>query len=103
MTEIASKDLDAIYTYIANVLCSPETARQQCSRIVNKIASLETYPKRTTLHYLKNNFQYYQLQVDNYTLFYTVSEQKKTVVIFRILYSSANLIARLENGHSLTE
>lgn len=56
MTQAAINDLETIYTYISNVLLSVDTAKQQCSRILEKINSLETFPKRNRELYLKEIF-----------------------------------------------
>lgn len=94
MTQAAINDLETIYTYISNVLLSVDTAKQQCSRILEKINSLETFPKRNRELYLKENIPYHQIQVDKYAAFYSISDD--TVTIFRILYSASNLLERLE-------
>lgn len=93
MTQAAIMDLETINAYIAEVLLSADTAKQQCARILEKINSLATLPNRNRTLYLKGKFPYHQIQVDNYTVFYSVSDNKVTV--FRILYSASNLIERL--------
>lgn len=94
MTQAAITDLETIYAYITDVLLSPDIANQQCARILEKINSLAVFPNRNRTLYLKGKFPYHQMQIDNYTVFYSVSDEKVTV--FRILYSASDLTARLE-------
>lgn len=96
ITALASQDLEEIYTYIAAALYSCETANRQCRRIIEKIESLKTFPNRNRKLLFKNQFVYHKVQIDNYTIFYTISENK--VIIVRILYSASDLISRLENN-----
>lgn len=92
---MAAHDLEEIYQYIAAAFYSSETAKRQCSRIIERIDLLTTFPHRNRKFCLKNKFVYHKVHVDNYTIFYIIS--KNTVVILRILYSASDLISRLEN------
>lgn len=94
MTQAAINDLETIYAYISDVLLSADTAKQQCGRILDKLNLLKTLPNRNRVLYLKGNIPYRQMQIDNYTAFYSVSDD--TVTIFRILYCASNLLERLD-------
>lgn len=65
-------DLREIYSYIANELLVPETAKAQLRRIRKEVRSLDFVPARYTLvewepwHSMKR----YQLLVDNFIVYY---------------------------------
>jgi len=92
ITKPAQRDLLDIFDYIAFELREPETASNLLSKIRSKVTSLEEFPKR-------NNFilePKYVIQkvrwcpVENYVLFYQVSEVPNEVYILRVLYKHRN-------------
>lgn len=94
ITPLAVHDLEEIYQYIATAFYSPEIASRQCSRIIEQIDSLTIFPNRNRKFCLKDKFVCHKTQIDNYTIFYMISEY--TVIILRILYSASDLMNRLE-------
>jgi len=90
-TKRAFRDLDAIYSYIANNLSEPAIAQKLIDTIENEILSLETMPSRCPERRIGTyaGKGYRQLLVKNYTAIYRVDEERKTVIIITIRYSSS--------------
>ena len=87
--ETAENDLVAILSYISDTLHEPNTALKIYSSIKNEILTLEKLPFR---YALVNDEPYRsigvrRIPVENYTAFYIVDEEGKTIHIFRILYN----------------
>lgn len=94
ITEPAEKDLYEIGTYISKELLEPEIAKKVVSKIAVGISTLQDMPLRNAL---VNDNRLAQkgirkIMVDNYIIFYIVSEKNKTVTIIRILYSRRDWI-----------
>lgn len=88
MTEPAADDLQQIVDYIAKELREPVTARRLAGRIKEAVLSLAGMPDRhaqvTDKHLAAQGIR--KLPVENYIVFYVVSEMDKTVTVIRILY-----------------
>ena len=85
----AVNDLNEIFKYISYTLKEPEIAKRIYNSIKKHILSLESMPYR---HKLLDdepfrNLEIRRIPVENYTAFYFVNEESKTVHIFRILYN----------------
>lgn len=94
ITESAENDLFEIGSYIAKELLEPDIAKKVVGKIGDTILSLEEM-------HLRNSFiadERLALQgirkilIDNYIVFYIVTEEHKTVTIIRILYSRRDWI-----------
>lgn len=87
--QTAENDLVGILSYISDTLHEPNTASKIYGSIKNEILSLDKMP----LRYALVNEEPYRsmgvrrILVENYTAFYVVDEDRKTVHIFRILYN----------------
>lgn len=92
LTNRAQRDLDSIYTYIAQTLLERETALALIEKIENEILSLEQMPYRWPERRkgVYANRGYRQMLVKNYTVIYRVDEAKKQVIVITIRYSSSN-------------
>ena len=94
ITEPAENDLNEIGYYIKYDLLEPEIALKTIEKISNKILELEYMPFRNEL--VKDERLSLQgirkLIIDNYIVFYNVSENVKMVTIIRILYAKRNWI-----------
>ena len=90
----AERDLHEVGTYIANELLEPEIAIKTIDKISDYILKLEEMPyrnaivkdKKLALHGIRKIF------IDNYIVFYIISEETKTVTIIRVLHSKRNWI-----------
>ena len=94
ITEPAENDLNKIGYYIKHDLLEPEIALKTIEKISSKILELEYMPFRNEL--VKDERLSLQgirkLIVDNYIVFYSVSENVKMVTIIRVLYAKRNWI-----------
>ncbi|EYE87792.1 translation repressor RelE [Fervidicella metallireducens AeB] len=94
ITEPAERDLYEIGVYISKEFLEPETAKKVISKIAKGINSLENMPLRNSLvadDRLANK-GVRKIMVDNYIVFYIVTEESKTVTIIRILYNRRDWI-----------
>ncbi|TCP29017.1 addiction module RelE/StbE family toxin [Scopulibacillus darangshiensis] len=92
ITSNAESDLQGIATYIAKELREPLKAQMLLSKIGAAIMDLEEMPLRHAI--VSDDTLALQgirkLIVDNYIVFYVVSDMEKTVTIIRTLLSRRN-------------
>ncbi len=88
MTEPAADDLLKIAEYIAKELREPANARKLVGKIKEAVISLAEMPARhaTVADERLAAQGIRKLPVENYIVFYVVSEKEGTVTIIRILY-----------------
>lgn len=92
ITESAQHDLLDIFNYIAFELRESETASSLLSRIKAKVRTLADFPERNHIISEPN----YELQkirwcpIENYVIFYQISEQQHDIYILRVLYKKRN-------------
>lgn len=88
ITEPAEKDLLDIGNYIANELLEPDIAVKVVDKIAEAVLDLEEMPFRNAPvaddRLALQGFR--RIIVDNFIVFYIVSEERRTVTIIRILY-----------------
>ena len=93
----AKNDLINIVKYIKDELKEPSIAKKYASIIKEKIRDLEYNPQRYSI--VDNNaikdLQVRKLIIKRYIIFYRVSENKRIVIIDRILYGASNWINEL--------
>lgn len=84
----AQRDLRGIWDYIAVELREPATAARLLDRLEKLIASLGEMPERHAA--LKDELlrakDIRKMPVDNYIVFYHVSEESQSVAVLRVLY-----------------
>lgn len=92
MTQPAANDLKGISDYIVRELREPTIAQKLVSKIKAAVMSLEQMPTRHALvSDEKLPFQgIRKLMVDNYIIFYVISEKEAKVTVVRILYGKRN-------------
>lgn len=94
MSEPAANDLRSIAHYIGYELKEPGTARRLVETIRETVMELALLPSRHTAvadeRLALKGIR--KAPVDNYIVFYIISEKDKTVNIVRILYGSRNWI-----------
>lgn len=94
---LAVRDLKEIAIYIAEVLCSPNTAERLTSDIVAACESLSSMPYRhrvyASIRPLKHEFR--ALRVDSYLVFYWVDEEEETVIAARVIYRRSDVPSKL--------
>jgi len=88
MTQPAVDDLKGIAAYIANELREPSIAKKLVGRIKEAVMSLSEMPERHSLVADEKLAiqEIRKIMVDNYIIFYAVSEKDATVTVVRILY-----------------
>lgn len=88
----ANRDLDGIYTYIAENLLEPGVALNMVGKLENAIFSLEQLPERGAIRRVGAyaNGDYRQLFVKNYVIIYRVLKEKKEVHIVTVRYTPSN-------------
>lgn len=88
----AYRDLEDIYTYIAENLLEPGTALNMVDELENAIFSLEQLPERGAIRSVGAyaNGDYRQLFVKNYVIIYRGLKQKKEVHIVTVRYTPGN-------------
>jgi addiction module RelE/StbE family toxin len=88
----AYRDLDDIYTYIAENLLEPDTALNMVDELEKAIFDLEQLPERGAIRRVGTyaNGDYRQLFVKNYCIIYHVLKEKKEVHIVTIRYTPSN-------------
>lgn len=89
----AVNDLREIYTYIAYKLLVPKTAEGQINRIRDIIRSLDFMPLRYPIVDWEpwKSIEMHKLPIDNFIVFYIVSNEKHLVTIVRILYGCRDI------------
>ena len=97
ITDRALADMEAIYNYIADNLLLPETAMQQFNRIAEAVESLTSLPERCRRFESQpeRDMGLRLLPVDNYSVIYSIDEDR--VVVLRVLYSASDIIAHLRD------
>ena len=88
----AYRDLDDIYTYIAENLMEPAVAIQLIDELEKAIFSLEELPERGVTRRVGAyaNGDYRQLFVKNYTIIYRVLKEIQEVHIVTVCYAPSN-------------
>lgn len=94
ITEPAERDLFEIANYIGKELLEPSIAAKVVNKIAESVFQLEEMPLRNALvtdeRFAQLGFR--KVVVDNFIVFYIVSEKRKIVTIIRILYGKRDWI-----------
>lgn len=89
----AIRELDSIYTYIANEKQAPENAKGQVDRIKKAILDLDTFlqshQERNEGRYAGKGYR--QLIIDNYIAIFRIDENEKTVYVITVQYQGRNM------------
>lgn len=95
ITREALQDMEDIYNYIAIDLLAPENAMGQYNRIADEILTLDTFPERFRIMESEpeKSMELRRMLVDNYSIFYTIREDK--VIVTDVLYTASDIEARL--------
>ena len=95
ITDSAEKDIDDIYTHIAEKLIEPVTAWNQVERIYNGIFSLDQIPERCPLLQIEpwRSKGIRKLTVDNFFVIFEIQETTGIVSVIAVVYSRRDLTA----------
>lgn len=92
ITDTAQRDLLDIFDYITFELRESESARRLLSNIRTKVKSLEESSERNNMisepKYVTQKIGWFP--VENYVIFYQISELQNQVYIIRVLYKKRN-------------
>ena len=92
---LALSALQSAIAHISHDLAMPQAATELIKRIDDDIDSLADFPYSqpayTPIKPLKHDFR--KLVVQNYSIFYWVDENSKTITVARILYNRRNIIS----------
>lgn len=95
ITDRALRDMEEIYTYIAEQLQSPENAMNQYNRIAKGIEGLDIFPER--VHVMESepehSMRLRQFPIDKFSAFYII--EGDSVSVTRVLYSASDISRRL--------
>jgi addiction module RelE/StbE family toxin len=92
IAEVAQRDMLDIFDYIAFELREPDSASRLLSKIRTKVKSLEEFPERNNM-ISEPKYEAQMIRwclVENYIIFYQVSEVENQVYIIRVLYKKRN-------------
>ena len=90
--EAAQRDLLDIFDYIAFELRESDSARRLLSKIKTTVKSLEEFPERNNV-ISEPKYEAQKIRwcpVENYVIFYQVSDLQNHVFIIRVLYKKRN-------------
>ena len=82
-------ELEDILLYISNDLKNPIAANRLLNKVEKKIYEALENPLIYNTNITKANNIYYRVNIDNYSVFYTV--EKQTMVVRRIIYAKRNI------------
>jgi len=87
------QDLLDVSAYVANQLKNPSAAERLSDRLMQGIEPLSSFPSRCPLHVSSRRIksEYRRLRIDNYLVFFTVSEEFETVTVARVLYARGSV------------
>ena len=90
----AKNDLKNIILYIKNDLKEFSIAQKYILIFKKTIKKLEYFPQKFAIidDILLKEFKIRKIQIKNFIIFYTISEEKTIVTITRILYAKSNWI-----------
>ena len=93
---LALEDLKDAIRYISHELEAPRAAENLLLKIDEEVKKISDNPFRCHLFVSpeKLKYEYRVLQVNNYSLFYTVEKEK--VEIHRVIYSKRDIISMLK-------
>lgn len=88
----AYRDIDEIYTYVAENLSEPSTALNMVDALEEAIYSLEQMPERGAVRRtgIYAEAGYRQLFVKNYVIIYRVLKEEKEVHVVTVRYAPSN-------------
>ena len=94
ITERAERELREIYDYISKSLMEENTAINMMNKIEEKLLLLEEIPEGFNIieNYIKKDFEYRRLPINNYVAIYRVDKSEKKVFIIRIVYGGRNYL-----------
>ena len=89
LTETAGADIDDIFGYISKDLVNPDAASDFADELEEKLYGVCKAPRSG--HLVENEFMrrddIRRVLVGNFTAYYVIDEEKKSIVVLRVVYS----------------
>ena len=103
ITSTAKHDIMRAADYIEFTLKNPDAAEHLLDAVAKQIGSLADLPQKFRLvdDPVLASWGIRFVIVNNYLAFYTIDEEKQTVIIVRFLYQKSNWSSILRQGFSL--
>ena len=103
ITSTAEHDIMRAVDYIEFTLKNPQAADNLLDAVTKQIGALSEFPQKFRIvdDPVLASWEIRFVIINNYLAFYTIDEEKQTVIIVRFLYQKSNWTAILRQGFSL--
>ena len=103
ITSTAEHDIMLAVDYIEFILKNPQAADNLLDAVTKQIGTLSDFPQK--FHIIDDpvlaSWEIRFIIINNYLAFYTINEEKQTVIVVRFLYKKRNWYSILRQGFSL--
>ena len=88
----ARKDMVEIVRYISKKLHNPDAANSLAKEMIEAIQNILAFPYATPVFQAIRplKYEYRKIIVQNYVIFYWIDEEKKEVIVARVIYTKRN-------------
>ena len=103
ITSTAEHDIMRAVDYIEFTLKNPQAADNLLDAVAKQIGTLSDFPQNFRLvdDPVLASWKIRFVTINNYLAFYTIDEEKQTVIVVRFLYQKSNWCSILRQGFSL--
>ena len=103
ITSTAEHDIMRAVDYIEFVLKNPQAADNLLDVVTKQIETLSDFPQKFRIvdDPVLASWEIRFVIINNYLAFYTINEEKQTVIVVRFLYKKRNWYSILRQGFSL--
>ena len=103
ITSTAEHDIMRAVDYIEFVLKNPQAADNLLDTVSKQIGTLSEFPQKFRIvdDPVLASWEIRFVIINNYLAFYTINEEKQTVIVVRFLYKKRNWYSILRQGFSL--
>ena len=103
ITSTAEHDIMRAVDYIEFVLKNPQAADNLLDTVSKQIGTLSEFPQKFRIvdDPVLASWEIRFVIINNYLAFYTINEEKQTVIVVRFLYQKSNWTSILRQGFSL--
>ena len=103
ITSTAKHDIMRAVDYIEFVLKNPLAADNLLDAVTKQIGTLSDFPQKFRIvdDPVLASWEIRFIIINNYLAFYTINEEKQTVIVVRFLYKKSNWYSILRQGFSI--
>ena len=103
ITSTAEHDIMRAVDYIEFILKNPLAADNLLDTVSKQIGTLSEFPQKFRIvdDPVLASWEIRFVMINNYLAFYTINEEKQTVIVVRFLYKKRNWYSILRQGFSL--